>query len=174
MSPSFQQQLSAYASLLTSPSLPHFSSRLASSVLTLTASQKHTASHTFSHNHSYTASHSLTPRLCLSHSYTASCLAFASHSLTPPHSLALLQPCSSSGTRYSSSFSLQNFYYVGFRVLYTWFCCMCCLSCGYAINSKWVIVKVQRKGLRTSGVCTINRLKFVVWVFLCLVQCCAC
>ena len=41
---SFHQQLSAHASLLTSPHLtliPHFSSCLASSVLTLTASQKH-------------------------------------------------------------------------------------------------------------------------------------
>ena len=123
------------------------------------------------HNHSYTASHSLTPRLCLSHSYTASRLASASQSLTPPHSLALLQPRSSSGTPYFSSFSLQNFYSVGFRVLYTWFCC---LSCGYAINSKWVIVKVQRKGLRTSGVYTINRLKIFVRVFLCLVWCCTC
>ena len=156
------------------PSSPHLTSPSSlisahASPLQSSPSQKHTALHDFSHSHSYTTSHSLTPRLCLSHSCTTSHLASASQSLTPPHSLTLLQPRFSSGTPYSSSFFLQNFYSMGFLVLYTWFCCLCYLSCGYAINSKWVIVKVQRKGLRASGVCTINRLKFVVWVFLCLV-----
>ena len=175
MPPSFQQQLSAHASLLTS-SHPHPLFQLTPCLFSpyphcLIKAQDLTCFQSQPFLHSLSQSHASPLPLTFlhSHSYTASRLVSASQSFTPPHSLALLQPRSFSGTPYSFSFSLQNFYSTGFRVLYTWFCCLCCLSCGYAINSKWVIVKVQRKGLITLSVCTINRLKFVVWVFLCLV-----
>ena len=71
---SFQQQLSAHASLLTSPYLtfiPYFSSRLASSILTLTASQKHDLT------------------FFQSQPLTVSRLASASHIPTQPHSSPL-------------------------------------------------------------------------------------
>lgn len=75
------------------------------------------------------------------------------------HSISMLFSHYYSSLMYTGTdFSLNPFSYVGFLVLCTWFCHLCCLSHGCARNSRWGIVKVQMRSLRTEGVCAINRL----------------